>query len=377
MEDLAHTIPSSQTLTTPAPQRSSNDEVHKALELLAFERSCSADDKRKALSLVREAQGFSESVNREISTVLLTVFLTSPELKKDIIHVANDFVKNNPSSLEACRLAVALLGFKETPLSAHEALRHAISQRISQPPSMTGESSTELKGFCRLLIESLNISEIQQEVLASIHQLLSVHPRELNPHRTLLAREVLHLFRTHTIPEETYAPLKDLAGKLYILGAAHSRARVQSLSRLNYAPVQCEESAEEKHARAARLLPVLVDAASNRQILRLSIDDFRAIATLQGLSQSNFKAVATSIVRDALVDNSALSALLSLVKSSHDESVTMQIRTSCLATLMTEARRTGKLSQTLEQRVLATSAELPHLHSPSEESTIDSSALTE
>lgn len=362
MEDLSSTADGSR-ISPPNPQLSR--QVHSALEKLLVDQVSSIEEKRSALLTLREVRDLSESTCQELSTALLIIYHTLPGLKADVTSIGAEFVQNNATSLEVCRLAVALLSFQETPRLAREALQGVVAARLSERPAVTEDASPELRSFCRLIIESVNILEIRESALESIHHLLSTNPRALNQHRTLLAREVLYLFRSNVLQHADYAPLKDLATKLYILGAAHSRARVQSLSRINYSPTPCEESLEEKEARAAKILPQLIKAGATRQSIRLSLDDFRAIATLKGLPQGDFKAVVASILRDALVDSAALAGLLSLVKNSHDSSVTMEMRTGCLAALIGEARRAGKLSQTLEQSVLATSAELPRLYNSS------------
>ncbi len=362
MEDLPSTADGSR-LPTPPPQVSKHARL--VLETLLVDQVSSIDEKRSALLTLREVRDLPESTCRELSTALLITYHTIPGLKTEVTSIGAEFAQNNAASLEVCRLAVALLSFPETPRLAREALQDVVAARVAQRPDVTENASSELRGFCRLIIESVNVEEVREGALESIHHLLSTNPRVLNQHRTLLAREVLHLFRSNVLQHAEYAPLRDLATKLYILGAAHSRARVQSLSRINYSPAPCEESHEEKEARAAKLLPKLIEAGVTRQSIRLSLDDFRAIATLKGLPQGDFKAVAASILRDALVDSSALAGLLSLVKNGHDSSVTMEMRTGCLAALIGEARRAGKLSQTLEQSVLATSAELPRLYNSS------------
>lgn len=355
------------------PERSaehipSSEEIHEALESFTKKSESGPSTQRQALVLFSQAKGLLESTNREISAALLIALVTNPNLTTEILATASLFAIHNPSSIEASRLGISLLTLSGSPREFHGKILDAVTQRLQDLSVISEQSSPTIRAYSRLLIESLGIPTLRDSALKLIHQVLSDRSKTNDRQRATIAREVLHRFRTGELSEDL-GPLRELAYKVFVLGADHRRTRTDTLSRIQHAPAPCEESLEDKIARAARLLPILAEMPAKRTPQRLTVDDFRALGTLSGLSHPQFRGVCAAMTRDALTDPSALTALLNIAKATHDESVTMQLRTSSLAALLSEGRRTGNLSPVVERSVLATSAEIPHIYGYSQQDT--------
>ena len=355
--------PESSTEHSPKHTPSSK-EIYEALESFTNSSESSPSTQRQALSLFSQARGLLESTNREISAALLIALVTNPNLTAEIIATATLFAIHNPSSIEASRLGVSLLTLSGSTRELNGKILDAVTERLSYLPVVSEQSSLSIQAYSRLLIESLGIPTLRDSALKLIHQLLSERSKTYDRQRATIAREVLHQFRTGELSKDL-GPLRELAYKIFVLGAGHRRTRTDTLSRIQHAPLPCEESLEDKIARAARLLPILAETSAKKTSQRLTIDDFRALGTLSGLSHPQFRGVCAAITRDALTDPSALTALLNIAKATHDDSVTIQLRTSSLAALLSEGRRSGKISPMVERSVLATSAEIPHIYDPS------------
>jgi hypothetical protein len=355
-------------VSTPelTPERSiqlppSSEQIHEAIYSLTNSRESSPTTQLQILALFSQATGLFESTNRDISAALLIALATNPALKTEILATATSFAVHNPSSIEASRLAVSLLILSGPHGKLYGELLNAVDHRLHDIPAYSEHTSPTMRGYCRLLIEALGVPTLQDSALKLIHQVLQDRPKTDDRQRAIVAREVLHRFRTGEISAD-FGPLRELAYKIFVLGASHRRTRTDTLSRIHYAPAPCEESLEDKTVRAARLLPLLTESDTRKPSARLTVDDFRALGTLTGLSYPQFRGVCASITREALTEPSALNALLTIAKATHDESVTVQVRTSSLAAVVSEGRRMGKLSHMVERSVLATSAEIPHLY---------------
>ena len=346
----------------------SSEEIHKALESFTNSNEGSPSTQRQALVIFSQANGLLESTNRDISATLLIALVTNPELTTEILAAASLFAIHNPSSIEASRMALSLLTLSDSTGESHRKILDGVNRRIHDLPIASEQSSPTMRAYCRLLLEALGISTLRDSALQLIHQILSDRPKTEDRQRATIAREVLHRFRIGELSED-FGPLRDLAYKVFVLGDGHRRTRTDTLSRIQHPPAPCEESLEDKIARAARLLPMLAETPTKKTSQRLTIDDFRALGTLSGLSHPQFRGVCAAITREALTDPSALTALLNIAKATHDESVTVQLRTSSLAALLSEGRRTGKLSPVVERSVLATSAEIPHVYGYSQQDT--------
>jgi hypothetical protein len=100
---------------------------------------------------------------------------------------------------------------------------------------------------------------------------------------------------------------------------------------------------------------------AHHNTLRLSPEQLHVLRQTQGLSLEQFKSLTSSLRARAISCEWARGALLELVKSPHAPDVTAEIRTNTLGNFISDARKSGKLTQGIEKQVFSISAEIPRL----------------
>ena len=113
---------------------------------------------------------------------------------------------------------------------------------------------------------------------------------------------------------------------------------------------------------------------SSSLISRLIADDFDLLRQVNGLEVEQFRQLLERIRGRAVSEPWARVAFLDIVRARHADSVTASVRTSALGSLVNEARKLGRLTNSFEKEVFAVSAEIPHLSFLVQQS---SSALSE
>lgn len=114
------------------------------------------------------------------------------------------------------------------------------------------------------------------------------------------------------------------------------------------------------------LVSRLVRDNSPAFVSRLVAADFETLKRAQGLDADQFRVVLERIRHRAISDPWARIAFLEILRAPHDAAVTPSARTAALGALVSEARRLGRLTPTLEKEVFAASAEIPQLEAAAE-----------
>lgn len=254
-----------------------------------------------------------------------------------------------------------------------------------------------------------NQSWFSREEWATAHRLvlLALKDRLINPAHSLA---LLHLLATKVKVEDP-ADNRESRRRADLLSRSERQNAIQEISQL--ASERCipleefSSLADEKYARlfqpefltanptasipeegaatedaalatkqrgALELALKILRDNSSSLISRLIADDFDLLRQVNGLEVEQFRQLLECIRGRAVSEPWARVAFLDIVRARQANSVTASVRTSALGSLVNEARKLGRLTNSFEKEVFAVSAEIPHLSFLVQQS---SSALSE
>lgn len=274
----------------------------------------------------------------------------------------------------SCQIARAWTADFASAQSNRRALCELMSSKIASL-SLSGNLAKQERDadLRHILLKAVESPVLRESATTAITAILSSNDSGLLREKRALATQLLNLIRH----QSGYNDIKRLAATTFAttLGTG---AQIPSNSRPSQwstasAPGSTQQLlSERRSAQALHLIQRITGEGGAREVARLMPTDFQVLKAITGLSLETFRLVCERLRMRAVSDPWARSTLLELARAPHDSSVTSSVRTAMLGSLVSEARKIGKLSAELEKEVYATSATIPEMISPPDSSGIDS-----
>lgn len=311
-----------------------------------------AHDFKAEVERILATETRSEHLHRLLDARLKEYSLQVPEHADSPYAISAQVLEAHIALQPVCLAAIQLLKNDHDNLFP-ESLAHSLGAALRAIPS-----HGEKDNYFHTLLSALNVPILRDASLEACKSILctqsqSPASRELRE----FAREIISLFRRSQFDHPLREHVKGVAHNIFTVG--------QSMPSQPESPVVANSSSVTNHEANREASQILLKLFMQRppQITldRLTIEDFKRVGELSGLSLEEFKVTAETLSRYASRDGGALDAFLRIAKSPHDAAVSMQTRTQALAGFLATYRRRGSLSFEVERKILATSAEIPEL----------------